>query len=44
MRKWLDEHAEAKPGFHRYQAEDFGLTEDAIRKQFAEYIERYHPR
>ena len=22
----------------------FGLTEDAIRKQFAEYIERYHPR
>lgn len=44
MRKWLDEHAKAKPGFHRYQAEDFGLTEDAIRKEFAEYIERYHPR
>ncbi len=44
MRKWLDEHARAKPGFHRYQAEDFGLTEDAIRKEFAEYIERYHPR
>ena len=44
MRKWLDEHAEAKPGFHRYKAEDFGLTDDAIRKEFADYIERYHPR
>lgn len=44
MKKWLDEHAAARPGFHRYQAEDFGLTQDAIRKQFAEYIERYHPR
>jgi hypothetical protein len=42
MKKWLDEHAEAKPGFHRYKAEDFGLTEDAIRKQFAEYVERYN--
>ena len=31
MRKWLDAHSEAKPGFHRYQAEDFGLTENAIQ-------------
>jgi hypothetical protein len=44
MRNWLDEHAQARPGFHRCRAEDFGLTEDAIRTQFAEYIERYHPR
>jgi Sulfotransferase family len=44
MEKWLDEHAEAKPGFHRYKAEDFGLTEDDIRTRFHEYIERYHPR
>lgn len=44
MRKWLDEHAQAKPGFHRYKAEDYGLTEDAIRREFTEYIERYHPR
>jgi len=44
MGKWLDEHAQAKPGFHRCKAEDFGLTEDGIRSQFAEYIERYHPR
>jgi len=44
MKKWLDAHAEAKPGFHRYKAEDFGLTEDDIRTRFHEYIERYHPR
>ncbi len=44
MRKWLEENAKAKPGVHRYQAEDFGLTEDMIRKQYEEYIERYHPR
>jgi hypothetical protein len=44
MRKWLDDHAKARPGFHRYKAEDFGLTDDAIREEFAEYIERYHPR
>jgi hypothetical protein len=43
MQKWLEEHAEGKPGFHRYKAEDFGLTEDMIREQFAEYIARYYP-
>src|SRR5215472_7162062 len=44
MRNWLDQHAAAKPGFHRYKAQDFGLSEDAISKQYALYIERYHPR
>ena len=44
MKGWLDTHSTTKPGFHRYKAEDFGLTEDAISKQYAEYIERYHPR
>ncbi len=44
MKQWLDQHAQAKPGFHRYRAEDFGLTEDDIRRQYADYIERYHSR
>jgi len=43
MRKWLDAHAGAKPGFHRYALEDFGLTEDMIRRDYREYMERYYP-
>jgi hypothetical protein len=41
MRKWLDAHAGAKPGFHRYGG---GLrTEDIIRLDYREYMELYYP-
>ncbi len=31
----------AKPGFHRYTLEDFGLTGGMIRRDYREYMERY---
>jgi Sulfotransferase family len=42
MNQWLKAHEAAKPGFHRYRAEDFGLTADQIRREYADYIERYY--
>jgi Sulfotransferase family len=42
MKVWLEAHAKARPGFHRYTPEEFGLTENQIREQYREYRERYH--
>ena len=33
----------AKPGFHRYTLDDFGLTADMIRRDYREDVERYYP-
>lgn len=42
MRAWLDAHAQTRPGFHKYTPEQYGLTEQAIRGKYADYIERFH--
>jgi hypothetical protein len=41
MRQWLFERPKDRLGAHRYQADDFGLTEAQIRDRMAAYIERY---
>jgi Sulfotransferase family len=43
MQRWLDTHSEGKPGFHRYTARQFGLSEQTIADQYHEYMERYYP-
>jgi hypothetical protein len=43
MKDWLDTHSEGKPGFHRYTAEQFGLSEGMIREQYSAYMARYYP-
>lgn len=32
---------ESVPGAHRYRATDFGMTEDEIREQFGDYLDRF---
>ena len=41
MRQWLFERPKDRLGAHRYQADDFGLTEGQIRDRMAAYIECY---
>ncbi len=43
MREWLDTHSESKPGFHRYSAEQFGLSEAMLREPYRDYMARYYP-
>jgi hypothetical protein len=43
MKDWLDTHSEGKPGFHRYTTERYGLSAEAIREQYSEYMARYYP-
>jgi Sulfotransferase family len=43
MKDWLDTHSEGKPGFHRYTAEQFGLSDEVIKEQYREYMARYYP-
>lgn len=45
MTRWLESSRVrgADRAGHRYRAEDFGLTEAAIRTRFAEYRERFAP-
>jgi hypothetical protein len=40
MERWVAENPQGKHGEHRYTPEQFGLTADDIREQFAGYIER----
>jgi hypothetical protein len=41
MERWLAADAGAKAPAHRYTAEQFGLSERAIRSAFAEYMARF---
>lgn len=41
MRAWLAEDAEQKLAKHTYTAEQFGLTDDQIRSEFADYTARF---
>jgi hypothetical protein len=41
MRRWSEERPRDRFGAHRYQAEDFGLSDDGIRERMQGYIDRY---
>ena len=43
MKAWLKRHEAFKPGYHRYTPEQFGITEQDIRREFKEYIDYYYP-
>jgi hypothetical protein len=41
LRMYLRENPRGKHGEHRYSSVDFGLTDEAIARQFSEYSERF---
>ncbi len=41
IRTWLQENPAGKHGERRYALEDFGLSEDDVRKVYGEYIQTY---
>jgi len=41
MREWAVENARDRRPVHRYTLEQFGMTEEMLRRDFAEYVERY---
>ena len=41
FRAWKQENPRGKYGEHRYAAEDFGTTEEAINDRFAAYISHF---
>ena len=41
MLQWLQENPQGKHGEHKYNLEEFGMTENDIRKHFAGYMERF---
>jgi hypothetical protein len=41
MRRWSEERPKDRFGVHRYQAEDFGLSDAGIRERMHGYIDRY---
>lgn len=41
MQDYLRAKPQGKHGLHRYSLQDFGLDEDAIRTQFAQYVQHY---
>jgi len=41
MERWLAAEARSPRPAHRYSAEQFGLSETAIREAFAEYMARF---
>lgn len=43
MQAWLDSDAKQRRAPHRYAAEDFGLSDDQVRTEFAAYRERFLP-
>jgi Sulfotransferase family len=40
MRAWLADHPQGKFGRHTYALEEFGLSEDQVRGEFADYVAR----
>jgi hypothetical protein len=41
MHSWMAKHSQGKHGSHSYCAEDFGLTDDHIRENFADYCKYF---
>ncbi|MBC7172138.1 MAG: sulfotransferase, partial [Polyangiaceae bacterium] len=41
IERWLRDNPQDKHGIHRYSASQFGLTDDAIDRRFAAYMERF---
>jgi hypothetical protein len=41
MVKWADANKRGSRGEHRYRAEDYGLTNEAVRRAFAGYLTEY---
>ena len=41
MKQWLVEDEKARVGAHEYAPEDYGLSEDQLRKDFAHYRARH---
>jgi hypothetical protein len=41
MAGWSDQNEAGSRGEHHYSAEEFGLTDDQIRSEFAEYLKRF---
>ena len=41
MAEWSDQNRAGSRGEHRYTAEEFGLSDEQIREEFAEYLDRY---
>jgi hypothetical protein len=41
FRNWKDENPKGKYGEHRYRAEDFGLSDDAIADRFGAYMRHF---
>ena len=41
MRAFIDDNPQGKHGVHAYTPEEYGVDPDAVRRQFAAYIERF---
>ena len=41
MRAWQADNRQGKHGEHHYNAQDFGLTDDAIAERFASYLDHF---
>ena len=41
MAEWSDQNQAGSRGEHRYTAEEFGLSDEQIQAEFAEYLDRY---
>jgi hypothetical protein len=41
MARWSEQNRAGSRGDHRYSAEEFGLTDDEICSEFAEYLDRF---
>jgi hypothetical protein len=41
MVEWSSENRAGSRGEHRYSAEEFGLTDEQIRAEFADYLEAF---
>ncbi len=41
MAKWASDNQPGSRGEHRYRAEDYGLSPDAIRSAFADYLDQF---
>jgi hypothetical protein len=41
MEQHIADHPKGKHGTHEYDLATFGLTRDAVRERFADYVERF---
>jgi hypothetical protein len=41
MREYIAEHPKGVDGIHRYEPEEYGIDPDAVRREFAPYIEHF---